>query len=92
MSKPTANWPTWLADQAPSCAVCCTQTRSEADAEDVAGRHRGGGAESHGSPPDLPLVYATSAGAPWTARSTDRRKAREEAASDVTEIWWFDDR
>ena len=33
-----------------------------------------------------------SAGAPWTARSTDRRTAREEAASDVTEICWFDDR
>ena len=26
------------------------------------------------------------------ARNTDRRTAREEAASDVTEICWFDDR
>ena len=95
MSNPTANWSAWLADHIPKLLLFArTQTRSEADAEDVlqdaiveAAR------KSHGAPPDLPLVYATlRRRAVDLARSTDRRTAREEAASDVTEICWFDDR
>ena len=92
---PTANWSAWLADHSPKLLLFArTQTRSEADAEDVlqdaiveAAR------KSHGAPPDLPLVYATlRRRAVDLARSTDRRTAREEAASEITEICWFDDR
>ena len=94
MSKPTANWTAWLADHSPKLLLFArTQTRSEADAEDVlqdaiveAAR------KSRGAPPDLPLVYVTlRRRAVDLARSTDRRAAREVASTEATAMCWFDD-
>lgn len=94
MSDPTANWPAWLADHSPKLLLFArTQTRSEADAEDVlqdaiveASR------KSHGALPDLPLVYVTlRRRAVDLARRTDRRTAREEASTEGTAMCWFDD-
>ncbi len=95
MSKPTANWPAWLAEHSPKLLLFArTQTRSEADAEDMLQEAIVEAArKSHGAPPDLPLVYTTlRRRAVDLARRTDRRTAREEVASDVAEICWFDDR
>ena len=94
MSDPTANWPTWLADHSPKLLLFArTQTRSEADAEDVLQEAIVEAArKSHGVPPDLPLVYVTlRRRAVDLARSTDRRTAREVASAEATAMCWFDD-
>jgi len=71
-----------------------TQTRSEADAEDVLQEAIVEAArKSNGVPPDLPLVYVTlRRRAIDLARSMDRRTAREETVIEMTENYWFDDR
>lgn len=94
MNDPTANWSAWLAEHSPKLLLFArTQTRSEADAEDVLQEAIVEAArKSHGVPPDLPLVYVTlRRRAVDLARSTDRRKAREETVIEITENYWFDD-
>ena len=70
-----------------------TQTRCEADAEDLlqeAVIESSG--KSEGNPPDLPLVYTTlRRRAIDLARKTDRRTAREEVTTERSEDCWFDD-
>lgn len=70
-----------------------TQTRCEADAEDLlqeAVVESSG--KSEGNPPDLPLVYTTlRRRAIDLARKTDRRTAREEVTAERSEDCWFDD-
>ena len=70
-----------------------TQTRCEADAEDLlqeAVVESSG--KSEGNPPDLPLVYTTlRRRAIDLARKTDRRTAREEVTTERSEDCWFDD-
>ena len=70
-----------------------TQTRCEADAEDLlqeAVIESSG--KSEGNPPDLPLVYTTlRRRAIDLARKTDRRTAREEVTAERSEDCWFDD-
>ena len=93
MNDPTANWPAWLAEHSPKLMLFArTQTRSEADAEDVLQEAIVEAArKSHGVPPDLPLVYVTlRRRAVDLARSTDRRTAREETVIEITENYWFD--
>ena len=95
MNDPTANWSAWLAEHSPKLMLFArTQTRSEADAEDVLQEAIVEAArKSHGVPPDLPLVYVTlRRRAVDLARSTDRRTAREETVIEITENYWFDDR
>ena len=70
-----------------------TQTRCEADAEDLlqeAVVESSG--KSEGNPPDLPLVYTTiRRRAIDLARKTDRRTAREATTTEEPEDYWFDD-
>ena len=70
-----------------------TQTRCEADAEDLlqeAVVESSG--KSEGNPPDLPLVYTTlRRRAIDLARKTDRRTTREEVTTERSEDCWFDD-
>ena len=94
MSDPTANWPAWLAEHSSKLMLFArTQTRSEADAEDVLQEAIVEAAQkNHGAPPDLPLVYVTlRRRAVDLARSTDRRTAREVASTEATAMCWFDD-
>ena len=95
MKDPTANWSAWLAEHSPMLMLFArTQTRSEADAEDVLQEAIVEAArKSNGVPPDLPLVYVTlRRRAIDLARSMDRRTAREETVIEITENYWFDDR
>ena len=94
MSDPTAKWPAWLAEHSSKLMLFArTQTRSEADAEDVLQEALVEAAQKNqGAPPDLPLVYVTlRRRAVDLARSTDRRTAREMASTEATAMCWFED-
>ena len=93
MSDNSSNWTGWLGKHGPSLLLFArTQTRCEADAEDLL---QEAVVESAGknedTPPDLPLVYATiRRRAIDLARKTDRRTAREEAVIEESDTCWFD--
>ena len=94
MSDNSLNWNSWLGKHGPSLLLFArTQTRCEADAEDLlqeAVVESSG--KSEGNPPDLPLVYTTlRRRAIDLARKTDRRTAREEVTTERSEDCWFDD-
>ena len=94
MSDNSLNWNDWLGKHGPQLLLFArTQTRCEADAEDLlqeAVVESSG--KSAGNPPDLPLVYATlRRRAIDLARKTDRRTAREEVTTERSEDCWFDD-
>lgn len=94
MSDTSLNWPAWLDEHSPKLLLFArTQTRSEPDAEDLLQEAIVEAAcKSGGTPPDLPLVYATlRRRAIDLARRTDRRSAREEAVMKTFESCWFDD-
>ena len=94
MSDNSLNWNDWLGKYGPQLLLFArTQTRCEADAEDLlqeAVVESSG--KSAGNPPDLPLVYATlRRRAIDLARKTDCRTAREEVTTERSEDCWFDD-
>ena len=94
MSDNSLNWTDWLGKHGPQLLLFArTQTRCEADAEDLlqeAVVESSG--KSAGNPPDLPLVYATlRRRAIDLARKTDCRTAREEVTTERSETCWFDD-
>lgn len=94
MSDNSLNWNDWLGKHGPQLLLFArTQTRCEADAEDLlqeAVIESSG--KSEGNPPDLPLVYTTlRRRAIDLARKTDRRTAREEVTTERSEDCWFDD-
>lgn len=94
MSDNSLNWNDWLGKHGPQLLLFArTQTRCEADAEDLlqeAVVESSG--KSEGNPPDLPLVYTTlRRRAIDLARKTDRRTAREEVTTERSEDCWFDD-
>ncbi len=94
MSDNSLNWNDWLGKHGPQLLLFArTQTRCEADAEDLlqeAVVESSG--KSAGNPPDLPLVYATlRRRAIDLARKTDCRTAREEVTTERSETCWFDD-
>ncbi|MDG2213016.1 MAG: RNA polymerase sigma factor [Verrucomicrobiota bacterium] len=94
MSDNSLNWNDWLGKHGPQLLLFArTQTRCEADAEDLlqeAVVESSG--KSEGNPPDLPLVYTTlRRRAIDLARKTDRRTAREEVTAERSEDCWFDD-
>ena len=94
MSDTSLKWPAWLDEHSPKLLLFArTQTRSEPDAEDLLQEAIVEAArKSGGTPPDLPLVYATlRRRAIDLARRTDRRSAREEAVMKTFESCWFDD-
>ena len=94
MSDNSLNWNDWLGKHGPQLLLFArTQTRCEADAEDLlqeAVVESSG--KSEGNPPDLPLVYTTlRRRAIDLARKTDRRTTREEVTTERSEDCWFDD-
>jgi len=94
VSDNSLNWTDWLGKHGPQLLLFArTQTRCEADAEDLlqeAVVESSG--KSAGNPPDLPLVYATlRRRAIDLARKTDCRTAREEVTTERSEDCWFDD-
>jgi len=94
VSDNSLNWNDWLGKYGPQLLLFArTQTRCEADAEDLlqeAVVESSG--KSEGNPPDLPLVYTTlRRRAIDLARKTDRRTAREEVTTERSEDCWFDD-
>jgi len=94
VSDNSLNWNDWLGKHGPQLLLFArTQTRCEADAEDLlqeAVIESSG--KSEGNPPDLPLVYTTlRRRAIDLARKTDRRTAREEVTTERSEDCWFDD-
>jgi RNA polymerase sigma-70 factor (ECF subfamily) len=94
VSDNSLNWNDWLGKHGPQLLLFArTQTRCEADAEDLlqeAVVESSG--KSEGNPPDLPLVYTTlRRRAIDLARKTDRRTAREEVTAERSEDCWFDD-
>ena len=94
MSDNSLNWNDWLGKHGPQLLLFArTQTRCEADAEDLlqeAVVESSG--KSEGNPPDLPLVYTTlRRRAIDLARKTDCRTAREEVTTERSEDCWFDD-
>jgi len=94
VSDNSLNWNDWLGKHGPQLLLFArTQTRCEADAEDLlqeAVVESSG--KSEGNPPDLPLVYTTlRRRAIDLARKTDRRTAREEVTTERSEDCWFDD-
>ena len=94
MSDNSLNWNDWLGKYGPQLLLFArTQTRCEADAEDLlqeAVVESSG--KSEGTPPDLPLVYTTlRRRAIDLARKTDRRTTREEVTTERSEDCWFDD-
>ena len=94
MSDNSLNWNDWLGKYGPQLLLFArTQTRCEADAEDLlqeAVVESSG--KSEGNPPDLPLVYTTlRRRAIDLARKTDRRTTREEVTTERSEDCWFDD-
>ena len=94
MSDNSLNWNDWLGKHGPQLLLFArTQTRCEADAEDLLQEAVVESAgKNEGNPPDLPLVYATiRRRAIDLARKTDRRTAREEATTEGSEAYWFDD-
>ena len=94
MSDNSLNWNDWLGKHGPQLLLFArTQTRCEADAEDLLQEAVVESAENNkGNPPDLPLVYATiRRRAIDLARKTDRRTAREEIAAEESGTCWFDD-
>ena len=89
-----ADWKTWLTEHSPRLLLFArSQTRCEADAEDVLQESIVEAAKKNGGQtPDLPLVYATiRRRAIDLARSIDRRTAREEQGMEETDPCWFDD-
>jgi len=91
-SPTQADWRRWLEDHAPRFLLFARhKARSEADAQDLvqeavieAWRRQG-----DGSPPPLPLVFATlRRRAIDLARSEDRRAGREQAAMEPAESWF----
>ncbi len=94
MSDNSLNWNDWLGKHGPQLLLFArTQTRCEADAEDLLQEAVVESAgKSEGNPPDLPLVYATlRRRAIDLARKTDCRTAREEVTTERSEDCWFDD-
>ena len=94
MSDNSLNWNDWLGKHGPQLLLFArTQTRCEADAEDLLQEAVVESAgKSEGNPPDLPLVYATlRRRAIDLARKTDCRTAREEVTTERSETCWFDD-
>ena len=94
MSDNSLNWTDWLGKHGAQLLLFArTQTRCEADAEDLLQEAVVESAgKSEGNPPDLPLVYATlRRRAIDLARKTDCRTAREEATTERSEDCWFDD-
>ena len=94
MSVDSSNWTDWLGKHGPSLLLFArTQTRCEADAEDLLQEAVVESAgKNEGNPPDLPLVYATiRRRAIDLARKTDRRIAREEVAAEESGTCWFND-
>ena len=94
MNNNSSNWADWLGKHGPQLLLFArTQTRCEADAEDLlqeAVVESSG--KSEGNPPDLPLVYTTlRRRAIDLARKTDRRTTREEVTTERSEDCWFDD-
>ena len=94
MNNNSSNWADWLGKHGPQLLLFArTQTRCEADAEDLlqeAVVESSG--KSEGNPPDLPLVYTTiRRRAIDLARKTDRRTAREATTTEEPEDYWFDD-
>jgi len=94
VSDNSLNWNDWLGKYGPQLLLFArTQTRCEADAEDLlqeAVVESSG--KSEGNPPDLPLVYTTlRRRAIDLARKTDRRTTREEVTTERSEDCWFDD-
>ena len=93
MSVDLSNWTDWLGKHGPGLLLFArTQTRCEADAEDLLQEAVVESAgKNEGNPPDLPLVYATiRRRAIDLARKTDRRIAREEVAAEESDTCWFD--
>ena len=94
MSDNSLNWNDWLGKHGPQLLLFArTQTRCEADAEDLLQEALVESAgKNEGTPPDLPLVYTTlRRRAIDLARKTDRRTTREEVTTERSEDCWFDD-
>lgn len=89
-----ADWRRWLEEHAPKFLLYARQqARSEADAQDLVQDAviEASQRQEDGSPPPLPLVFATiRRRAIDLARREDRRTAREHAANDEppAELWF----
>ncbi len=87
-------WQHWLEAQAPRLLLFARQqARCDADAQDLVQEAvvEAWQRQGNGSPPPLPLVYATlRRRAIDLARREDRRVGREAAALEPVPVGWFD--
>jgi len=93
-AKRQADWRRWVEEHAPKFLLYARQqSRSEADAQDLVQEAvvEASQRQEDGSPPPLPLVFATiRRRAIDLARREDRRTAREQAATEPPPESWFD--